>query len=84
MKTYKILVQILNNREGSRFAELQQLLKGLGFTLERINGSHHIFKHPAVAELVNIQEVGGKAKPYQVRQILALIEKYNLEIEEKR
>jgi len=30
-------------------------------------GSHHIFVHPQVQELVNLQNVGGKAKPYQIR-----------------
>jgi hypothetical protein len=34
--------------------------------------------HPEVAEPINIQEVRGKAKPYQIRQFLKLIERYNL------
>ena len=40
--------------------------------------SHHIFVHPEVSELVNIQDVNGVAKPYQVRQFLKLMERYNL------
>jgi hypothetical protein len=31
-------------------------------------------------ELVNLQEVGGKCKPYQVKQVLTLIDRYNLNI----
>ena len=54
-----------------------------GFRLERINGSHHIFIHPEVAELVNLQDVKGKAKPYQVKQLLQLIERYNLQMEDE-
>jgi hypothetical protein len=30
---------------------------------------------------VNLQNVGGQAKAYQVRQFLELIERYNLEME---
>lgn len=49
--------------------------------LARVRGSHHIFVHPAVAELVNLQEVSGQCKPYQVRQVLRLVDRYNLKLE---
>ena len=49
--------------------------------LRRTTGSHHIYVHPEVPQAVNIQEVGGKAKPYQVRQVVRLIERYNLSLE---
>jgi predicted RNA binding protein YcfA (HicA-like mRNA interferase family) len=52
------------------------------FWVWRVKGSHHIFVHASVLELVNLQEVGGKAKPYQVRQFLKLIEEYNLRLED--
>jgi len=45
-----------------------------------VNGSHHIYIHTDVQELVNIQNVKGKAKPYRIRQFLSLIEKYNLQL----
>lgn len=54
-----------------------------GFWLDRINGSHHIFVHPDVPELVNLQNVKGKAKPYQVKQLLQIIEQYNLQMEDE-
>jgi hypothetical protein len=47
-----------------------------------VKGSHHIFVHASVPELVNLQEVDGKAKPYQVRQFLKLTEEYNLRLED--
>ena len=31
-------------------------------------------------ELVNVQDVGGDAKPYQIRQVLRLVERYNLRL----
>ena len=55
-----------------------KLAEALGFELSRTSGSHHIFTHPAIPELVNLQEVGGMAKAYQVRQLLKLVERYNL------
>ena len=61
-----------------RFDEMVALVEAFGFRLSRIKGSHHIFVHLQVRELVNLQDVDGKAKPYQVRQFLRLIERYDL------
>ena len=58
------------------------LVEAFGFRLSRSSGSHHIYTRPGVAELVNLQEVDGKAKPYQIGQFLRLVERYNLELEE--
>ena len=59
-----------------------KFLEAFGFTLARVNGSHHIFSHPAIPEVVNIQNLKGKAKPYQIRQFLTLIETRNLTFED--
>ena len=48
------------------------LLRRLGFE-ERIRGSHHLFRLPGVDVLINLQVAGGKAKPYQVRQVRVAI-----------
>lgn len=63
------------------FDELRQLLLDLGFE-ERVRGSHHIFVRPGVEELVNLQRSGSKAKPYQVRQVRAVITRHGLWSEE--
>lgn len=78
MNKRKILAKALAGTRNLRFAELLVLAKGYGFGLDRITGSHHILSHPRVDEVVNLQAVRGKAKPYQVRQFLALVEQYNL------
>ena len=44
-------------------------------------GSHHSFTHPDLAEILNLQSVRGEAKPYQVRQLLRIVEKHNLTLE---
>ena len=67
-----------------RFSDLVRLLEALGFEQRRTSGSHHIYAHNEVTELVNLQEVGGQAKPYQLRQLLRLVERYDLRLEERR
>lgn len=59
------------------FSDLCQLLSALGFQ-ERIRGSHHIFSRDGVVEIMNLQSKGGKAKPYQVKQVRRVILKYKL------
>ena len=54
------------------------LVEAFGFRLSRTSGSHHIFIHPDIPEQINLQSVKGQAKPYQVRQFLKLVERYNL------
>ena len=55
-------------------------MEAFGFRFSRRNGSHHIFTHPGIPELVNIQDVHGEAKPYQVRQVMKLVEHYALRL----
>ena len=47
------------------------------------DGSHHIFVQSDVPELVNLQNVKGQAKPYQMRQFLKLVEKHDLKLEDE-
>ena len=77
-KKQKILQKALSSPKNVRFSEMVTLVEAFGFRLSRVKGSHHIFVHPQVRELINLQNVGGKAKPYQIRQFLRLVERYNL------
>ena len=53
-----------------------------GYSYEELIGLHpHVFIHPDVRELLNLQEVRGQAKPYQIRQFLRLVERYALSME---
>jgi predicted RNA binding protein YcfA (HicA-like mRNA interferase family) len=65
------------------FGDIIDMIEGFGFRLVRTSGSHHIFTHSAIRELVNLQEVKGEAKPYQIRQFLRLAEKYDLKLEDE-
>lgn len=64
------------------FSDMKSLAEGFGFRLDRVSGSHHIFVHEGISELVNLQEVRGEAKPYQIRQFLKLVERYDLRLED--
>ena len=75
----KTLAQVLRGAADAniRFEELRSLLLSLGFT-ERSRGSHHIFAKNGIEEQINLQRDGAKAKPYQVKQVRAVILKYDL------
>ena len=79
MPSDKLLEQILRGTSDAniRFAELRVLLRSLGLS-ERIRGSHHIFTRHDVAEILNLQPKGSRAKPYEVKQVRHVILKYNL------
>ncbi len=84
MKKRKLLEKILAGSKNIRFTEATALAEAYGFRLDRINGSHHIFVHPKIPELINLQDVKGKAKPYQLKQLLSVIEQHNLQMEDQQ
>ena len=65
---------ILSGRSDAniRFDDLCSFMLRLGF-IERVKGSHHIFRKAGVRERLNIQRDGSHAKPYQVRQVRQVI-----------
>jgi predicted RNA binding protein YcfA (HicA-like mRNA interferase family) len=83
MNERKLLQRILSGSKNIRFDDMIRLVEAFGFYLSRVRGSHHIFSHPDIPELVNLQNVSGQAKPYQIRQFLKLVEKYNLQLGDK-
>jgi len=48
-----------------RFEELCQAAESFDFKFKGGKGSHRIFVREGVKELLNFQDVRGKAKPYQ-------------------
>jgi hypothetical protein len=82
VKRRKLLARLASGAlQNVAFRDLDDLAAGFGFRLARQSGSHRIYTHPAVAELLNLQDVGGVAKPYQIRQLLRLVERYDLRLE---
>jgi len=77
--------KLYNKAKGSpnnlSFSDLRLLLEKVGFEFIRQKGSHRTFKHPWIKDIDGIQEiqnVKGKAKAYQVRQVLDKIDRHNL------
>ena len=75
----KLLIRLLSGASDSNIAfdDLRQLLIQFGFN-ERVRGSHHIYTKAEVEEILNLQSSGSKAKPYQVKQVRAVIVRYKL------
>lgn len=65
------------------FSELKRMVEAFGFSLDRIAGSHHIYSHPDTDKNLNLQPEGKLAKPYQVRQVLDMIEEYGLRMDDQ-
>jgi len=82
MHRKKLLKRLIAGKLGNvAFTDMQNLATGFGFQEARKSGSHHIYIHHDIPELLNLQDVKGEAKPYQIRQFLRLIERYNLKLE---
>ena len=81
-RNLKLLEKALRSPQSLRFEEARKLAQAFGFRLDRISGSHHIFNRPGIAHLVNLQDCSGRAKAYQVRQLLKLAEMHNLRLED--
>jgi HicA-like toxin of HicAB toxin-antitoxin system len=75
----RLLLRILRGTSDANipFEGLCQLLRRLGFD-ERIRGSHHIFAKEGVEEILNLQPKDRQAKPYQVKQVRAVLLRYRL------
>lgn len=83
MNKKKLLAKILVSTKNIKFNDFELLLKGFGFGLARINGSHYIYNRDDIPEIINIQNKKGLISSYQVKQFLALIEKYNLTLDKE-
>lgn len=79
----KLYAWILANPRGSvRFRDFQRLLEAFGFVLDRTSGSHHQYAHPKVPRILSIQPRGKEAKSYQIEQFVAMIEEFELSMDQ--
>jgi predicted RNA binding protein YcfA (HicA-like mRNA interferase family) len=78
----EILEQARRSMTNVRFADLRRLVEAVGYVKRRQKGLHHVFTHAArpALPMINLQSDGATAKPYQVQQVLRLIEENNLEV----
>lgn len=73
--TEKLLEQMRREPANVRFNDLKKLCEIYFGKTRQAGSSHAVFKTPWPGDpRVNIQNSKGKAKPYQVRQVLQAIE----------
>ena len=72
----KILRDMRSNPKGVRFNDLKKVCEHYFCSPRQKGSSHCVFKTPWPGDpRVNIQNQKGKARPYQVKQVLHAIEK---------
>lgn len=70
----KLLQKAMNNPNDLSFLDFVTLLKQLEWVFKRQTGSHQVWHSKQGYRLV-IQNNNGKAKGYQVKQLIALLDK---------
>ena len=79
-KVEDILVQMKRNPSDVRFSDLSKVWVCYFGQARQKDGSHHVYKTPWQGDpRINIQNQKGKAKAYQVKQVLLAIEKLEFE-----
>ena len=75
----KIIDQMKQNPKGVRFNDLKKVCLHFFGNPRQRGSSHCVFKTPWPGDpRVNIQNHKGKAKPYQVKQVLLAIEQFEV------
>lgn len=75
-KVGKLEAQMRNSLQGVKFADLAKVCDHYFGEPRQQGTSHRVYRMPWQGDpRVNIQNVKGEAKPYQVRQVLAAIDK---------
>ncbi len=76
MSIDEIIIQMRKSPENVAFRDLRKVCEGKFRKPRQKGGSHKIFKTPWAGDpRINIQDNKGKAKTYQVKQVLLAIEK---------
>ena len=71
----RLLDRIKRSPHNTRFGDLCKLIEAAGIPRKRQSGSHRVYEDEADGIFFNLQSApGGKAKGYQVRQVVRTIE----------
>jgi hypothetical protein len=74
-----LLKELKANPKKIRFARVCQIAEEFGFQTREGTGSHRVYYRDGVREILNFQNEGGWAKAYQVKQLIKIIERYDLQ-----
>jgi hypothetical protein len=75
----RLLDELKANPKKIRFSRICKIAEAFGFQTRKGSGSHRIYYRDGVREILNFQDEDGWAKPYQVRQFIKIIGKYDLQ-----
>lgn len=76
-KREKLFDKLQNNPRDATFADVRKLLRQEGFSLERITGSHHVFKRSEITFVVPVHN--NRVKSVYVKRIIEIIEQSKYE-----
>lgn len=65
-----------------RYSDFARVIEAFGFRLDRVSGSHHIYKHPRATRVLNIQGKRGEAKLYQIQQLIVMVDELGLTMDD--
>ena len=77
----KLFEKIRNNPKNVRFSDIKKLLADEGFFLERITGSHHIFRKDDI--IFVIPQHKNLVKSVYVKRVIEIIEEKRIKYGEK-
>lgn len=78
-KIEKLIQEALESPQNLKFSELKKLCEHFGLELRNVKGSHHQYKRAQQPKFtISIQDAKGKAKPYQVRQLMESARRFGL------
>jgi predicted RNA binding protein YcfA (HicA-like mRNA interferase family) len=72
MRTRKLLERLKNNPTNVTFDEIRTLLLREGFKLDRVTGSHHIFKKSGTIFVIPVH--ANRVKSVYVKRVIQLVE----------
>ncbi len=71
-KREKLLETIKNSPNNVTFAQIRKLLENSGFALDRITGSHHVFRRNDIVFAIPVHN--NRVKTVYVKRVLEIIE----------
>ena len=72
----KLIIKAKNSPQNLRFEEFCRLCEIFGMKPRKVSSGHFIYKYKGSPSYTqSIQNVNGKAKPYQVKQLLTWAER---------
>lgn len=76
----KLAAALRNNPKDFRFEDACKMARWLGFEEHSQSTGHRVFSRAGEPDGLNFQNHGGRIPPYQARQLIAMLDKYEDEL----